>query len=489
MLILLGVFLNLQVFAKDYQATDFGIQSDGKTVNSKSIQGAIDYITTNGGGRLVFPAGSYVSGTIYLKSNVTLHLESGASILGSNNPFDYVKDPTLKWQSLIFAIKQENIGITGSGTIDGRGFTTAMNALSNVHRGIFEDELKYDRVREWNRPVNVYFRECKNIIIEDITLRDPASWNQIYDQCQNLLVDNITVDSKSYWNNDGIDIVDCKDVIIRNSYFDAADDAICFKSHDPAAWSENILVENCTARSSANGLKFGTVSRGGFKNVTVKNLTVFDTYRSAITFAVVDGGYVENIVVDGVKSINTGNVIFLRIGDRWSNGKKASMKDVVIKNLYAEVPLEKSDAGYNYEGPVEDLPQNISPASIIGLPGNNIQNVTIENVEMVYPGGGNPHYAHRGLTAAELDGIPEMAAAYPEFSQFKELPAWGFYLRHADNVTFKNVVFKAEKGDYRPAIVTDDVTDSKFINVQFEEPNSAGKKQIFLHNSKNTSIQ
>ncbi|WP_432712896.1 glycoside hydrolase family 28 protein [Pedobacter sp.] len=488
-LIIICVFLSSNLFAKDYPAKDFGIQLDGRTLNSKSIQGAIDYISSHGGGRLVFSAGSYVSGTIYLKSNVTLHLESGASLLGSNNPFDYIKDPTVNWQSLIFAIKQENIGITGPGMINGRGFTTAINALNNAHRGIFKDDLKYDRIRENNRPENIYFRECKNIIIKDITLKDPGSWNQTYDQCQNLLVENITVDSKSYWNNDGIDIVDCKDVIIRDSYFDAADDAICFKSHDVNAVCENILVENCTARSSASALKFGTASRGGFRNITVKNLNVFDTYRSAITFAAVDGGFIEDILVDGVRSINTGNVIYLRIGDRWTKGKKPYMKNVVIKNVYAEVPLNKPDAGYNYEGPIEDLPRNISPASIIGLPQYKIENVTIENVEIRYPGGGDPFYAQRGLTSKELDSIPEMPLAYPEFSQFKELPAWGFYLRHAKGVTFKNVVFKAEKADYRPAIVTDDLQDSKFINVQIVEPKAEHKKQIFLYHSPSTKIQ
>src|SRR5690606_10022368 len=121
--------------------------------------------------------------------------------------------------------------------------------------------------------------------------------------------------------------------------------------------------------SSASALKFGTVSRGGFKNFVVRNLTVYDTYRSAITFATVDGGFIENITVDGVRSINTGKVIFLRIGGRWSEGKGPSMKDIVIRNVYAEVPLEKPDAGYNYEGPIEDMPRNISPASIVGLPG------------------------------------------------------------------------------------------------------------------------
>jgi hypothetical protein len=291
------------------------------------------------------------------------------------------------------------------------------------------------------------------------------------------------VDSKSYWNNDGIDVVDCDGVVIKNSYFDAADDVLCFKSHDANSICQNVVVDNCVGRSSANGLKFGTVSRGGFRNFKVTNLTIFDTFRSAITFAAVDGGVIENIVVDSVRSINTGNVIFLRIGDRWSKGKQPSMKNIVISNVYAEVPFNKPDAGYNYEGPVEDLPRNISPASIVGLPDHKIQNVTLKNIEIVYPGAGNPYYAKRGLTDAELDSIPEMRAKYPEFSQWKELPAWGFYIRHAEGIHFENVILTAQKKDYRPAIVTDDVKGASFKGMTFNEPESKDKQQIFQHRS------
>lgn len=106
----------------------------------------IDHVSENGGGRLVFQVGNYVTGSIYLKSNVTLHLEPGATLLGSTNPLDYVIDPTVKWSAMIFAINQENIGITGQGTINGRGFTTANNLVSLIHRGVFEDELLLDRL-------------------------------------------------------------------------------------------------------------------------------------------------------------------------------------------------------------------------------------------------------------------------------------------------------------------------------------------------------
>ena len=490
LLLLFILCFTLPVVGRDYEATKFGIMGDGITLNSSSIQAAIDYINSQGGGRLVFTPGGYVTGTIYLKSNVTLHLQEGASILGSNNPFDFIKDSYVKWTAMIFAIKQENIAITGRGTINGRGFQTAMNLLDYAHRGIYEDDLKYDRIREVNRPQNIIFRECKDIKIIGITLKDPASWNQTYDQCTNLYVDSIKVDSKSYWNNDGIDVVDCKGVIIKNSYFDAADDAICFKSHDPNAVCEDVLVENCVARSSASALKFGTASRGGFRNFVVRNLTVFDTYRSAITFAAVDGGFVENILVDGVKSMNTGNVIFLRIGDRpISKGRVPYMKNVTIRNVYAEVPMDKPDAGYNYEGPIEDNPRNISPASIIGLPNAKIEHVNLENIEIVYPGAGNPFYAKVGLSAIELDNIPEMPEAYPEFSQFKELPAWGLYIRHANNINLKNVKLVAKAADYRPAIVTDDVKGGTFEHVKFEESQAGKKKQIFMHKSLNIKVK
>lgn len=483
------LFACLHLSAKDYDVREFGVKEDGISLNTRSIQKAIDYVSENGGGRLIFTPGNYLTGSIYLKSNVILHLEGGATILGSNNPFDYVKDKTVNWMSMIFAVKQDNIGITGKGTINGRGFYTAYNMVDYIHRGIFTDPLKYDRPNETNRPQNIYFRECNNVTITGITLKDPASWNQTYDQCKNLYVDGITVDSKSYWNNDGIDIVDCDGVVIKNCFIDAADDVYCLKSHDFNSMCQNIVIEDCVGRSSANGLKFGTVSRGGFKNIKVKNLTMYDTYRSAITFAAVDGGIVENIEIDGVRSINTGNVIFLRTGDRWGKkGKTTHMKDIVIRNVYAEIPFHKADAGYNYEGPVEDLPRNISPSSIVGTPELRIQNVLMENIEMVYPGAGNPHYAKVGLTPEELDAIPEMRDAYPEFSQFKELPAWGFYVRHADNIEFKNVKFRALKKDYRPAVVIDDVNGATFTNVQVVEPEAGDKKQIFDYQSTNVVV-
>ncbi len=477
--VFIAVLTMQQLSGKEYPASLFGIKSDGTTLNTSSIQKGIDYIHEQGGGVLVFHVGRYMTGTVYLKSNVTLHLKEGAVLVGSTNPFDYTKDSYIGRTSLIFAVKQTNVGVTGKGTINGQGFITANNLITLIQKGVVADPLHHDRPDEVNRPHLIYFRECSQVKIKGIFLKDPASWTQAYDQCTDVLIDGISVDSKSYWNNDGLDIIDSEKVVIRNSFFDAADDAICFKSHEVNKINQQVLVENCVARSSASAIKFGTASKGGFRDFTIRNITIYDTYRSAVTFAAVDGGVVENISVDSIRAIHVGNVFYLRIGDRWSSGRKPLMRNITVSNVYAEVSPSKADAGYNYEGPIEHLPRNVSPATIIGLPEYRIEDVTLRNITMAYPGGGDSLYAKRGLTPEELDGIPEMRKSYPEYSQFKELPAWGVYVRHADRITLDRVTFRAKDTDYRPALVTDDVHGITIKGCMIEEPDSSDKTQFF----------
>ena len=485
------LFSILHLQAKDYDASLFGIASNGIKLNTTSIQKAIDFIHEEGGGRLIFHVGRYLTGSIYLKSNVTLHLKEGAVLMGSLNPFDYDK-PT-SWMALIYAFDQENIAITGKGMIDGQGYQVAQNIVSFIHKGIIKDRwFSNDRPSEVTRPQNIYIKDCNNITIQGIHVNNPACWNQQYAQCKNLLIENITVDSKNYWNNDGVDIVDCDSVIIRNSYFDTSDDAICLKSHQPRFVCQNVLIYNNTIRSSASAIKFGTASKGGFKNIKIIKNRVYDTYRSAITFGAVDGGGVENVEVDSLTALNTGNAIFLRIGER-KEGKKGFMKNISISNVYVEISATKPDAGYPYEGPIEDLPRNISPAVITGMPDVVIENVRLKNVEIVHPGGADPHYAKVGLD--ELDGIPELINKYPEFSMFKELPAWGFYIRHVKGLSFENVTLRCQKEDFRKPIVLDDVHDAGFKNLIIKEGDKnevkmpEEKEHIYLHNSSGVKIE
>ena len=270
-------------------------------------------------------------------------------------------------------------------------------------------------------------------------------------------------------------------------YVDASDDAICLKSHDASKLCQNVEVRHCVARSSANGIKFGTMGVGGFKNIKIIDNKVYDTYRSAFTIASVDGGIVDNVLVDSLYSANTGNAIYLRIGDR--RNKRASMRNVTIQNSTFEVMAHKTDSGYMYEGPIEDNPRNLSPASIVGLAGNNIEGVTLRNVQIIHDGGGNRNYAYRGTSNADLESIPEMEKAYPEFSQFKELPAWGFFVRHAKDIVFDNVTFTLMHADYRPAVVMSDVNGATLKDVRYHFRDSdkpiTKPEPLKLHKCKN----
>ncbi len=480
LLLFTATLMVLSAQAQIHQASSFGVKSDGVTLNTRSIQAAIDYISSHGGGVLELSVGRYLTGSLFLKNNVELRLLEGAVLVGSTNPYDY--DMVEGNYGLLLAKGQKNISVKGKGVIDGRGFDCALNFLNQVHLGFLEDTTKNDRVTK--RPKLIYFRECEDVVIEGINLRNSAEWTLVTDQCENLTISGILMDSKNYWNNDGLDIVDCRHVLIKDSFIDASDDAICFKSHSAEHLCEDIEVRNCVARSSASAFKFGTVSRGGFKNIRIINNKVFDTHRSAITIQSVDGGEIENILVDGLEAVNTSNAIYLRTGIRWNNGKMGYLRNITLSNIKVEVPATKADAGYSYEGPIEDLPRNVSPSGIVGIPELPIENVTLKNVEIIYPGGGNKLYAYRGTSPEELDSIPEMIDTYPEFSQFKELPAWGLFIRHAKGITLENVRLVAEAKDYRPAIVADDVNGLTIKNLKTDEPGSKNKKQIVKRNVK-----
>ena len=480
LIVLALALLSLNAGAKVYDALGFGIKPDGITLNTRSIQRAIDLISSRGGGVLEFPAGKYLSGSIFLKTGVEVRLLEGAVLLGSTNPYDYECVGTD--YGFILSKDQKDIAVTGKGTIDGQGFALATNFVIQVHMGVREDALRHDRTSR--RPKLFYLRECDRILIDGVKLKDAGEWTLVCDQCEHLTISGIDMDSKNYWNNDGIDIVDCRHVLIKDSHIDASDDALCLKSHSKDHLCEDIEIRNCRARSSASAIKFGTVSRGGFKDIRIINNVVYDTYRSAITIASVDGAEIENILVDSLYATNTGNAIFLRTGERWHGGKTGYLRNVVLSNIHVEVPASKADAGYSYEGPIEDLPRNISPAGIVGIPEIPIENVTLRNVEIVYPGGGDSGYAFRGTTPEELESVPEMKDYYPEFSQFKELPAWGLYIRHAKGITLEGVRLVAAMEDYRPAVVADDVYKLKIKDISIVEPNNGKKKEIIKYKTK-----
>ncbi len=447
---------NIGIYAKgkDYLVTAFGAVADGKTLNTIAIQKAIDAAYKNKGGRVVFSKGKFLSGSIVLKDNVKLFFEDGAVLLGSINPNDYPKYEEIR--ALVLAYNSKNIAITGKGIINGQGRELALAVDSLHHFGIkIDPNYNYRRMRPSDgRGKLVSFVKCDSIKMTDITLKNSSGWVQCFEQSKNIVVDRIKVDSRAYWNNDGIDINGCENVSVTNCDVNAADDGICLKSDSPGLQNNNIYIANCTVRSSASAVKFGTGSYGSFKNVTIDNIKVYDTFRSAIAIESVDGAEIENIKVSNITAVNTGNAILIRLGHR--NGEKPGyIKNVTIKNVKAQIPFGRPDIDYDMRGPEVDYFHNPFPASIAGIPGYSIENVVLENIEITYPGRASKGMAY--LPLSRLKDVLENEKGYPEFTMFGELPSFGFYVRHVNGIEMKNIKVIHEKEDFRPAFVFDDV--------------------------------
>lgn len=476
-----------------FEVPTFGAKGDGTTMDTGPIQSAIDAASKAGGGVVWLPAGKYLSGSLHLKSHVEFHLDRGAVLLGSASRADYQRD---RWYALLLADRQEDIKLSGDGVIDGQGLRLARDAMRRAALGEFGEETPElrqsqnlslqlpdaefsqktirDRANESERPMLIEFNDCHAIQVSGVTLRNSSGWVETYARCDGLTIEGIKVDSTAYWNNDGMDITDCRNVQISKCEVNTADDGICLKSGGGGKFGQgdgfsqtnkgcyNVNISDCRIRSSASALKLGTASYGDFRKIHVSNLTVYDTCRAAIALETVDGGTIDDVLVENVTATNTGAAIFLRLGRRNLKAPAGQLQNVTIRNVKVWVPSGKPDAGYNTVVPY-DPAANILPSSIAGLPGHPVRNVRLENLEIFHPGGADPKRA--SVTGDMLDAVPEKAADYPEFSMFGELPAWGIYVRHAEGIQFTNVHFGRQSADYRPAMVLDDVQQVKLAGL------------------------
>ncbi len=493
MMVLLAALCNGNLFAqagKEYLITKYGAIGDGKTLNTAAIQKAIDVATENGGGRIIIPKGIFLTGTLELKSNIELHVDAKATLLGSTNPYHYrslemngrpesPKTDDNSQLALLVAYKANNISISGKGTIDGQGTALAINVDSLHHAGVVIDpdySVQANRPNEKMRPKLIRFSMCKSVLFSQTTFKNSACWGLSLELCSGVTMDSITVFNRAYWNNDGMDITDSKNVRITNSNINAADDGICLKSYYPGYYNDSILIANCTIISGASALKFGTASFGGFKNITIKNIKVFDTYRSVIALECVDGGFIQNIHVTNIVAENTGNAIFIRLGQR-SGSKPGTIKNVYIGNITVQVPLGRPDLNYDIRV-AEAGNHNPLPSSIVGIPGNYIENVTLENIKITYPGRASKGQAY--FPISRLSELPEKVKGYPEFSMFGELPAWAFYVRHAKGIQLKNVTLLLKDYEFRPAMIFDDVKGINLEKIMF--PKDLHSNQVILKN-------
>jgi polygalacturonase len=458
MIFLLGTAARVAAQAR-LDIRSFGAVGNGKTANTVAIQRAIDAAGTGGSGVVIVPQGRWLTGVLRLRTGVELHLDSGAVLLGSTSRLDYGRD---RASALLIAEGQRKIAITGSGTIDGQGREVVEDVFLLLKAGTLQDP-DWQRENPWhqkrpnerNRPGLIEMTGCDSVRIEGILLKDAACWVQTYTECTQLTLSRIRVRSTAYWNNDGIDIVDCQDVRISGCDVDADDDGICLKSGNAAKRCQRILVEDCKVRSSASGIKFGTASYGGFKDIVIRRIQIGDTYRSAIALECVDGGMMENISVEDVMATRTGNALFIRLGHRYQNAPPGTIRHISVRGLRVEVPEGKPDKGYEMEGPEPGYAHNFFPASIVGLPGHPVEDVTLERVDVDYRGAEKRLVADNGLDS--LERVPEREADYPEFSMFGELPAWGLYVRHVDGLRLNGVTLRHQQPGFRPAVIFDDV--------------------------------
>ena len=438
----------------------FGAVGDGKTKDTVAIQRAID-AAAKAGGVVLLDRGVFLSGTLHLKSGVTLRIQKGATLLGSAEHADYQKN---RWLALIEARDAHDIALTGGGIVDGQGELLAADVVRLMKAGKLRDAPDSRRPSEQNRPQVIEMVDCVRVTVRDITVKNSACWVQTYINCEDLTLDRVTVRSTAYWNNDGLDIMDCRRVSVIHCDIDSADDGICLKSGDSKRACENVRIEDCTVRSSASALKFGTSSHGGFKHIAVRGLRIHDTFRSAIAIESVDGAAIEDIDIADVQAKNTGNAVFIRLGHRNQAGPPGSIRNVRIRDVSVEIPATAPDAGYPFAGPPVRAPHNVFPSSIVGLPGHPISDITLKNITITTAGGARREVAEVPLEKLSL--VPEQADRYPEFSMFGELPAWGVYVRHAKNIVFEKVDLRAVAADFRPAMVFDDVQSPTLDAVQ-----------------------
>ena len=450
--------------ARSFNITDFGAVSDTTRLSTVAINKAITACYNNGGGMVIIPTGNYKSGTIVLKNHVELFLERGATLYASTDTLDFPrqaqpayrsqKDPG-GWYALIYAESTTDIGISGAGTIDGQG------ANQIPRRG----ELTGDRD---GRPRNILFISCRRVSVTGITMLNAGIWNQHYLNCEDVMVNDIRVFNHSNRNNDGIDIDGCRRFVLSNSIIDSDDDGIVLKSTGPAA-CEDVVINNCIVSSFTNAIKCGTESTGGFKNIAISNCTVKpsiskiksvfkapDIGVTAISLEMVDGGIMDGVSINNIIIDGTECPIYVRLGNRARKYKDEApeppfgqMRNIQISNITAR------SAG-NY------------CSSITGVPGSSIENISLTNIRLVNAGGLNA-----GQYISKASEVKEEEKSYPEPTVWKNLPAYGLFIRHVHTISLSDISLYSQNKEARNPLIASDV-QQLFVK-DFRVDQSVGK--------------
>ena len=446
----------------DINMIEFGAKPDGKTDNTEIIQKAIDECSESGGGVICFPAGTYMSGSIFLKSNVTLNLHKLAVLKGIADAGAYPGKHYPR-MSFIQVDSVSNVTIMGEGTIDGSGDHEVFQMGNNGGP----------------RPFLVQLRKGKNIVVKDVHLINAAFWTLQLLENDGVRIDGISIYSLNNWNNDGIDI-DSKNVIISNCRIDCDDDAICFKSSSyDGNFVENVVISNCIIGSNCNFIKFG-MSKVGFKNVTITNCVlkpaaesnfrywdkktdgVTDpiTGLSGIALEIVDGGIMEQITISNITMTGIQTPLFIRLQQgrprciECQQKPVGSLKNILISNIVATAKSRIA-------------------CSITGIPGSYVENIVVRDMIVNCMGGGTKDDVTRVIPERE-NSYPDNWMFYSELPgsslRHADLPAYGMYVRHAKNVYLDNIQFNLMQPDPRPAIWFEDAKDVTLRSFKATQP-------------------
>lgn len=473
-LLLLAFIVSLAAQAAgDYDVRDFGAVGNGKTLDHGAINRAIDSCVANGGGRVVLPAGTYLCGSIRMKSDVELHISAGATILaapGSMKAYDE-SEPwegpayqdgghTYFHNSLIWAVGQKNVSITGRGMIDGKGLTK-----KDTEKG---GNLQGGSIGTGDKAIAL--KECRNVLIRDITIFRGGHFAIIMTGCDLGTVDNVTIDT----NRDGFDIDCCKYLTVSNCKINTpSDDALVLKSSyalKRPVLCEHIAVTNCVITGYKMGtlldgtyvpekvnwvcgrFKLGTESNGGYRNIALSNCTFM--YSSGLAFEEVDQGLMENVVVSNITMSHVHHYpIYITTGCRNRGPKERTTvstgADIQISNVIA------------------DDVDSLAGIIVTGMPDQPLRNIALNNIRITYRGGGTAD-----LAKCEYR---EQGTNYPEPRFAGPTPAYGLYARHVDGLDINHVTFRTERPDLRPAVMLDDVKNESITDLKAPEVKSVKK--------------
>ena len=444
-----------------YTPQDFGARADGATLDTAAIQQAIDACTSAGGGTVYLGPGKYLTGPIYLKSNVTFHLEAGATVLGSTNRADYgtctrryAGTTQLTLEALVQAVDAERITLAGRGVIDGQGeaFWKPIRDYYATPKGQRPPMEEYgseeEQVRNaiWHRPRLLELVGCRNLILEGVTLQNSGFWNGHMIYCENAKLNGLTFHNPPWGcNGDGMNLNSSHDVMISNCRFDVNDDAICLKS----GWDEdgrrigiatrNVTVANCVVHRGHGGVVIGSDMSGGVQNVAVTNC-VFDGTEIGIRMKSMRGrgGLVENI--------NVNNVVM------------DGVPQPFVFNLRYWKPMP---------------PEPVSERTPV------FRNVRFSQIDAV-----------NAKNAGFIDGLEEMPVRNIRFESVRIQSREPMTVRHAQGLEFRNVRLECAQA---PEMQLEDVSDVEIDRVQMRGDHAPAPsiqltdaRQVFVHDSSAT---